>query len=60
MALPPTAGTDQMSPLYSKSRVRPSGEIAGYRSHKGASSAAVKARHTERTKAKDRVSFIAS
>src|SRR5262245_53493806 len=45
IALPPAAGTDQMSPLYAKSRVWPSGEMAGYRSHRGGFSAPAGARH---------------
>src|SRR4029453_16137393 len=60
IALPPAAGTDQMSPLYSKSRVWPSGEIAGYRSHNGDFSLAATARHANTARAKEMENFIAS
>src|SRR5262245_18580290 len=59
IALPPAAGTDQMSPLYSKSRVWPSGEMAGYRSHSGSFSPAAAARPASITSASDGMSFMA-
>src|SRR6185369_1121249 len=57
-ALPPAAGTDQMSPLYSKSRVWPSGEMAGYRSHNGGLSAPASARHASTVRAAETVTFF--
>src|SRR4030095_2952460 len=60
IALPPAAGTAQKSPLYSKSRVWPSGEMAGYRSQRGELSAPAGARQANTMRAIEMANFIAS